>query len=252
MKLDSGVTLVRFVNHLAAVTPKMLKKREPEFSFTLLSHWLGKELAIELLSTLNEIRLELVPRHADDLLLVNAFWDDIVCEVAANHQRFCEGSQAVSDLIKEFGDRWKQPLSELEIIYALDYLKIGKVPIVLLGVEFFAPTEATLAERSIPKSVVDGWSKDLDFLTLAILTVEASSSYTAFETGRKRVIEALSLMKASALWGLAGKINPDEFLQWKVSGHYIVKPVTATQQFKYDWGIQRQLSPIVIEMGNYI
>lgn len=252
MKLDSRVTLINLVNHLAKCAPKMLKKEEPEFSFNLLSSWLGKELAFELLSALNAIRLELVPMHVKDMKLVNAFWSELVCEAATNAHLYIREAPTSSDLIDEFGDRWKKPLSKFEVIYSLDYLKVGAKHITFHGVEFFTPTDTAIAERAIPKSAIDRWSKYVDFLTLAIVRVDASSSSTAFETGRERVVDALSLMKASALWGLAGKILPDEFVQWKLSGHYIVNAITAAHSTHRVWGIQHQFRPIVIELSDYI
>ena len=254
MKLDSTVALSNFVNNLAKAAPNTLtlKEGEPEFGYTLLSRWIGKELAVELLSTLNAIRLELVPKYAEDRFLVNAFWDEIVCEVTANHPKYSNGSRATFDLIQDFGDRWKPPLDEFHVIYDISNLKMGNTPISLDGVEFFAATNEALTERSIRKSDLASWRKEVKNLTLASVRVNASSNATAFETGKEQVADAINLLKASALRGLAGKMPPDEFVQWKLTGHYIVKPIAARQQRQNTWGIQRQFGPIVIELGDYI
>ena len=252
MKLDSRVSVVNLLTRLVESAPRMLKKGGPEFDFTRLSFWLGKELADELLSALDEIRSELVPRYADDMLLVNAFWDELVCEVAANPHVYLEGPQALADLIDQFGDRWKKPLSEFEVIYSIDYLAVGQEPITLLGVEFFAPTDEALAERAIPKAEVARWSKGEGTLTLAVVRVEAASSTTAFEAGKDQMVGALTLMRASALRGLAGKTVADELLQWKLSGDYLVRPVTADATPELLWGFRRPFGPLVTELGNYI
>ena len=61
MTLDCRANVVAFLNHLATSAPQTVKNEEIQFDFTRLSIWLGKDLATEFLSTLNEIRLELVP-----------------------------------------------------------------------------------------------------------------------------------------------------------------------------------------------
>ncbi len=252
MKLDSTDTLINLVNNLAAVAPTMLAKREPLFDPTLLSHWLGKNLAFELLSALNEVRIELVPKYAEDRLLVNAFWDELICQTVADHQLYFDGSKATFDLIKAFGNRWKTPLSKFEVIYSLDYLRIGESPITILGVEFFTPSDADITERAIPKSAVDRWRKHVNTLTLAVVKVDASSSNTAFETGKEQLVDALVLLKASALCGLAGTLLPEEFVQWKLSGHYIVNPISVETPTHRVWGIQDQFGPIVRNLSSEI
>ena len=252
MKLDSRTSVVNLLNHLAEAAPQMLKKREFDLDPTLLSFWLGKELARELLYALNDLRLELVPRHAEDIQLVNAFWDDLVCEVTANPRIYLEDPLASINLVDEFGDYWKKPLSKFDVIYAIDYLAMGEKPIVLLNVEFFAPTDEALAERGIPKSEIARWSKREGILTLTAARVEAATSAIAFEAGRGQLVEAIILMKASALRGLAGRTSGDELLQWKLSGHYLVRPVTAEEPSEWLWGFHRPFGPLVIELGNYI
>lgn len=252
MKLDSGDTLINLVNHLATAAPPMLKKGEPEFSFTLLSYWLGKELAIELLSALNEIRLELVPNYADDILLVNAFWNELVCEAAANNQTFCDDYRVSFDLIKDFGNQWKKPLSEFEAIYSLSYLKVGKTPITLHGVEFFVPNDEALVDRHIREPEVASWSEEVKSLTLARVRVSASSSTTAFETGKEQVVNALNLLKVSAMQGLAGKMLPDALFQCALAGHHIVRPVTPNSSSEHLFGFQHPPIPSAIELGEYI
>ena len=215
MKLDSRAGVANLLNHLAEAAPQMLKKGELELDSTLLSFWLGKELSSELLHALNDLRLELVPRHAEDIQLVNAFWDDLVCEVTANPRIYLEDPLATINLVDEFGDYWKKPLSEFDVIYAIDYLAIGEKPIVLLDMEFFAPTDEALAERGIPKSEIARWSKREGTLTLAAARVEAATSAIAFEAGRRQLAEAIALMQVSTLRGLAGQTSADELLQWK-------------------------------------
>ena len=250
--------MVNLLNHLAEFAPKMLKKGEPEFDVTLISFWLGKELAAKFWSALNEIRSELVPQHARDTDVLNAFGDEafgdeLVCEVSANPQMYLEGPAVLDDLIDRFGDCWKKPLSEFEVTYSIDFLAVGQEPITLLGVEFFAPTDEALAQRDIPKAEVARWSKREGTFTLAVARVAAASISIAFEAGRGQVVGAVDLMRVSALYGLAGRTPTDELLQWKLSGYYLARPVTAEEPSEWQpSGFHRQFDPLVDELGNYI
>ena len=230
MKLSSRVSLVNLLSHLAESSPKMLRKGEPEFDFTLISFWLGEELAAEFWSALNEIGLELVPRHAKDTDLLNSFWDELICEVSANPKLYLEQPEVLDDLVDRFDDRWKKPLSQFEVTYSIDYLAVGQVPITLLGVEFFAPTDDALTERSIPESEVAKSSKHELTHTLAVAKVEAAAIDIAFEAGRDQVVDAITLMQVSALRGLAGRTLTDELLQWKLSGWYLARPISAGER----------------------
>ena len=251
MQLDGRTSLINLLHHVAEAAPKMLEKGYPEYDFTLLAHWLGKKLANEILSSLNAVRLELVPRHAEDTWLINAFWDELVCEVSAKPEAYLKKSQALADLVNQFGERWKPSLSEFHIVYAIEYLAIGQEPITLLGVEFFAPTDKALLERNIPKTEVARWNKREGILSLAAVSVMASSGTTASETGRIQIGDALNLMRASALRGLAGRTADDELLQWRITGQYLVEPISEKNP-GWAWGFRRPFSPLVMELGDYI
>lgn len=253
MKLDSKVSLVNLLIHMAESAPKMLKKGEPEFDDTRISFWLGKDLAAKFWFALNEVRVELVPHHARDTDILNAFWDELVCEVSANPQMYLEQPEALDDLIDRFGNCWKQPLSEFEVIYSIDYLAVGQEPITLLGVEFFAPTDEALAQRDIPESEVARWIKGGRTHTLAVVRASAATIDIAFEAGRDQVVDAITLMKVSALRGLARRTATDELLQWKLSPRYLARQVTfgappATRLR----GFHRQFGPSVDDLGNHI
>ena len=253
MKLSSKVSLVNLLIHMAESAPKMLRKGEPEFDVTLISYWLGKDLAGKFWSALNEIRVELVPHHARDTDILNAFWDELVCEVSANSQMYLERPEALDDLIDKFGDCWKTPLSEFEVIYSIDFLAIGQEPITLLGIEFFAPTDEALAQRNIPESEVARWNKGERTHTLAVVRASAATIEIAFEAGRDQVVDAITLMKVSALRGLAGRTATDELLQWKLSGWYLARELTLrTPPVTSLWGFHRQFGPLVDDLGNHI
>ena len=256
MELSSNVSVINLLHHLAEFAPTTLEKGNPQFDFTLLSFWLGPELAAELLSVLNEVRQELVPQHAEDRDVLNAYWDELVCEVVANPNIHLEGPNGLDDLINKFGDSWKKPLFEFEVIYGIDDLAIGAEPIALFGVEFFAPTDEALSQRDISKASKDEvmrWSKEEGVLTLAVVRVEAASRTIAFEAGRDQVVNAVTLLKVSALRGLAGRTPTDELLQWQLSGNYLVKPVTSWEPSAQTlWGYRRQFGPLVAELGGYI
>ena len=252
MKLDCRAKVVDFLNHLAKAAPKKVKKEAIQFDFTPLSFWLGIDLANEFLSTLNEIRLELVPKHANDMYLINAFWDELVSEVIANPEIYVNNRQSLGGLVERFSDRWKRPLSKFEVIYAVDHLAVGQEPITLLDVEFFVPTDETMVERHIPKSEIEGWNDEEGTLTLAVARVEAASRDIAFQAGRERLERAINLLRVSVLCGLSGRIATDELLQFKVSGHYIVRPITDGESPWWMWGMHRPFGPLVDEMGDGI
>ena len=253
MKLDSRVSLAALLRHLAESAPRMPIMGEPEFNPAIISLWFGRELATKFWSALNEIRIELVPRYARDTDLLNAFWDELICEVTANPQRFLEWPEALDDLINHFSDCWKRPLSDFEVIYSVHHLAVGQQPISLFGVELFAPTDNALAERAIPKSEVAMWSKDARTQTLVMARVAAATIDIAFDAGRDQVVNAITLMKAAALRGVANRTLTDELLQWKLSGWYLARPATAGQQSgTRTWGFHRQFGPLVDDIGDHV
>ena len=251
MKLDSRGSLVSLLSQLAECSPKMLKRGEPKFDGTLF-FLLGQKLADEVEFALNDLRRELVPRHADDTPLINAFWDDLVCEAAANPDLYLGEAQALGELVDQFGDRWKRPLAKYEAVYGIDYLEVGQDPITLLGVEFFAPRDGALAERRI--SVPDWWKLsdgEEGTFTLASVDVEAADSTTAVETGRRQVADAVTLMRVAALCGVAGKTLDDDYFQWKLSGCCVVREV-ATEPPEWDGRFCRQSKPLIVDLGHHI
>lgn len=255
MKLECRDQLAGFLTRLAEAAPGMLKKGEQEFDYTILSFWLGNELAANLLSTLNEVRLELAPKHARDMEVAIAVWDELFCMVAGDPRRFIEEPDALSALIDEFGERWKAPLSDFEVVYSIDYLAIGPEPIILNGVKFFEPTDDALANLAIVGVVKEefaSWSKEAGTLTLAITRVEASSGTTSFEAGQGLVSDAVTLMRVAALRGLFGRTLTDELLQWRLSGHYLTRSVNGGPSPDWLWGWHRPFGPLVTPLGDAI
>ena len=83
--------------------------------------------------------------------------------------------------------------------------------------------------------------------------MDAAEIDIAFEAGRDQVVDAITLMKASALRGLAGRTPTDELLQWKLSGWYLARQVTLEDPPGTRlWGFHRQFGPLVDDLGNYI
>ena len=253
MKLESRVSLTALLRHLAQSGTRMPKKGEPEFNPTLISLWFGDELAAKFRSALNEIRLELVPRYTSDRDLLPAFWDELICEVAANPQEFLEQPETLDHLVNAFGDYWKKPLSEFEVIYSIDHLAVGQEPITLLGVEFFAPTDDALAERAIPETVANLRGKDGRTRTLAATKVQAAAINIAFDAGMEQVVNAITLMKTAALRGVVSRTLTDELLQWNLSGWHLARPTTkGAPSDPMLWGFNRQFGPLVDDLGDSI
>lgn len=251
MKLECKDSLVNLLNRLAKKSPKMLRKGEPRFDGTLF-FWLGQDLAAEVEVALNKLLRELVPRHADNKPLVSAFWDDLLCEAAANSDLYLKQAQALGDLVDEFGDRWKRPLVKYEAAYGIDYLDLGQDPIALHGVDFFSPSFEALAERRI--SVPDWWKlsdREERAFTLASVDIEAADSTTAVETGRRQVVDAIALMRTAALCGVAGKTLDDDYFRWKLSGYCVVRQVTAGPS-QWDGRFCRQSKPLIVDLGHHI
>ena len=255
VKLECHDGLGGFLTRLAEAAPEMLAKGEPEFDYTTLAFWLGNELAADLLSTLNGVRLELAPKHARDMDVAIAVWDELFCTVAGDPRTYLEQPGALSALIDEFGERWKTPLSDFEVVYSIDHLAIGPEPIILNGVKFFEPTDDALTNLAIVEDLKDqvaSWSKEAGTLTLAITQIEAASSTTSFESGRGPVSEALTLMRGAGLAGLSGRTLTDELLQWQLSGHYLARSVNGGPSPDWLWGWHRPFGPLVTPLGEHI
>lgn len=255
MKLECQDELAGFLNRLAEAAPGMLTKGKPEFDFTMLSFWLGNELAEELLTVLDGVRLELAPKHARDMDIAMAVWNELFCTVAGDPRMYIDEPGALSALIDQFGERWKTPLSKFEVVYSIDYLAIGPEPIILNGVRFFEPTDDALTNLAIVGAVKDEvakWPKEPGTLTLAVTRVEAASSTTSFESGRGPVSEAVTLMRGAGLRGLSGRTLTDELLQWRLSGHYLARSVNGGPSPDWLWGWHRPFSPLVTKLGDHI
>ncbi len=250
VKLDSRDQLLEFLTHLAEYAPGMLKAGEPQFNPTILSFWLGKDLAWEFELALNSIRVELVPRHAVDVFLLNSFWDDLVCVVASSAAKYLDAPEALESLVAQFGGRWKPALQEYKVVYAVKYLAVGPEPAVIGDVEFFPPTDGALAERSISKELVSNWLGEEDIVSLAVTTIMATEK-TIFEAGRETIVEALELLRLAALMGLSHRGATDELMQWRLTGNYLAFP-TSVPSTGISKGYQRTFRPLVIPLGPHI
>ena len=252
MKLDCRPSVLKFLRQLAECAPHNLKKEEPQYDYTMLSVWLGKDLASDLRSALNKIRIELVPRHAEDNSLMNAFWEQLVCEVDANPQDYLDTPQALADLVDKFGEALKKPLYEFEVICSIENLEIGENPITIIGVEFFSPTDLTVAKRILPKSDFARWLKKEGSRTLSIVVVEAASGDTAVNVARDRVARALRLLQVSALCGVPRSTLFDDLYLWKLSGFFLSRPIAAENSQVWHKGFRRQFGPAIFNLGNDI
>ena len=252
MKLDCGPRVLGSLRHLAKSAPHNLKREEPQFDFTMLSVWLGREMASELISALNETRLELVPRHAEDNSLMNAFWEELVCEVDANPQAYLDVPQQLPNLVEKFGEAWKKPLHEFEVFCSIENMKIGEIPIAIHGVEFFSPNDVMVAERSLPKPEIARWLEKEHSETLSVVTVKAASGGTAINVAKDRVTNALRLLQVSALCGVPRSTFFDDLYLWKLSGFFLSRSTAAENSQIWHRGFRRQFGPSVFNLGNDI
>ncbi len=252
MRLNCEPSLLKFLSHLAKCGPHKLKKEEPRIEFTILSVWLGKDLASELLTTLNETRRELVPEHAEDNELMNAFWEQLVCEVDGNPQHFNESPLALNELVENFGKAWKNPLSEFEIIYSIENLSLGTKPIAIMGVEFFDPTEEVLEERGIEGRKVGWLNRDKSTFALAAVKVAAAPSTGLFQAGKRQVVGALTVMRVAAMRGRASQSTLDELFQWKLSGFCLARSTSAGDSRYWQEVFYRQFHPLVMDLSSPI
>ena len=252
MRLNCEPSVLEFLSQLAKSGPHNLKKEEPRIEFTILSVWLGKDLASELLSTLNETRRELVPEHAEDNELMNAFGEQLVCEVDGNPQHFNEAPLALNELVENFGKAWKKPLSEFEIVYTIENLSLGTKPIVIMGVEFFDPTEEVLEERDIKGRKVSWLNRDKSPFALAAVKVAAAPSTDLFQAGKSQVVNALTVMRAAAMRGRASQSTLDELFQWKLSGFCLARSTSAGDSRYWQEVFHRQFDPLVMDLSSPI
>ena len=201
---------------------------------------------------LNRLRVELVPNYAEDMPLHLAFWDELICEVSDEPESYLADPRALDTLVEEFGDRWKKPLSESEVVCFVEYLSVGAESVEVRGVEFSSASQEILAASALPKGQIPKLLKDNVYFTLAMTKVEASSSATAAEAAREKVVEALSLLRASALRGRSGNAVVDELLQWELSGHCFVRPLAPGGSCDWVWNFRRPFGPLVIDLGKVI
>ena len=252
MQLDNRSRLVAFLTDLAKSDSRMLEKGKPELDFTVLKYRIGKDLANQLLSVLYEIRREIVPKHADNNSLVNAFWDELVCEVVTNRDSYINDQQTVISLIDKFGQIWKPPLHNFIVAYAICYLDLGSDIIILNGVRFLPLDDAGISEADIPRSTAERWSKRDGCLAFAITEVTAASSDLAFPAGKDQVDDAIALMRASALRGLSPTGHTDDLVQWHLSGDYFVRPMSSNGSSVLVEGSHRQFGPFMVDLSDYI
>ena len=107
------------------------------------------------------------------------FGMSLICEVSGKAEMYIADTSALDTLVEEFGDRWKRPLAEFEVVCLVGHLSVGTEPIEVSGVEFTSASQETLAARSLPVERIRGLTKDHGHSTLSVTKVEASSSATA-------------------------------------------------------------------------
>ena len=252
MRLDCHDAVTGFLYRLAEVGPKDFQQGENQLDATLLSYLLGKELTNELFSVLNRLRVELVPKYAEDMSLHLAFWDELICEVSDKAETHIADPIALDTLVEEFGDRWKRPLAEYDVACLVRHLSVGAESVEVSGVEFTSASQEELAARSLSVEQIRSLTTDYGYFTLAVTRVEAATSATAAATGREKVVEALVLLRASALSGRSGNAVVDELLQWELSGDCLVRPVAPGDSGAWVWSFRRPFGPLVIDLGEAI
>ncbi|MCY4438134.1 MAG: HEPN domain-containing protein [Chloroflexi bacterium] len=252
MELNCKDSIVEFLERLARSGSKALKKGEPQFVPESLFVCLGmdEDLCSEFWRVLHKLRNELVPRHAEDNDLLNAFWDELVCEIDTDPGMYLDSPQTLTGLVNRFGDCWKKPLLEFEVMYSIDNMDVGAKPVTVLGVEFFTATKEALAEDIWGSERVEEWIENE--MALAAVKVEAASSSTAYWVGTTQVDNALAVMRVSALAGRPAVVwLVDELVQWGRSGHSLVMSLSVEEP-SLEWHWHRPYSAVVDDLSDAI
>ena len=254
MSLECKSALVSVLQRLAKAGGRRLRT-DPLYADPALGLELdlGEDLASNLWSAFRQLHLELVPQYADRILLWNAFLQELLIEVDENSHRYATSNQALAELVDEFGERWKQPLKEYEVAFVIDNLSLETDQISLNGIEMFAPSETGLAQKGIPKDLIEQFGKREGTFCIGMAFVQASDIRIAFEALRERAAETLNLLQAAGLEGLTSKPHAHELVQWFLSGHYLVRSIN--QGLPSNWelqGFHRPYGPTVRPLGKEI
>ena len=102
--------------------------------------------------TLNELMKELVPHHAPQFDLAQAFWE-LAGEVATNPANYHIPGRLTKRLDK-FAEEWKKPLKLYEVAYNISNLNLGTGSFSFGPVRFFTMDDAELARWGVSKDEV--------------------------------------------------------------------------------------------------
>ena len=195
------------------------------YDYTQLYFLLGKQIAVLYIRALNELRLELVPSRADDPEVFTALWQ-LFKEVVSDPTAY-RGEGKLKDRLNAFERRWETPLTAFEVAYSVDYLDLGSKPVSVGSVTFRTADENTLAEWGIGEAYRNSWGSEdsrVGSRSIAYIQVEAAHQRLVVETGKPLVLDAINVVRLAALKGLESCAEIDQLLQWRLNGHWAVKP----------------------------
>ena len=224
----------------------MLNEQPAAFDYSQLQGPLGDRLAGEFMELQNVLRLELTPHHAADSEILLALWA-LLRKVVSNSEEFLV-EDALVQLVNEFGVRWKPPLKEFEVVYPVENINIGTDPIMVGGVTFRLPEEGFAATWGITSAWAQAETENSKTRLLASIRVHSADHSRASETGIQPVLDAIEVLRISALRGLANRLDVDDRLQWRLSGYWAAMELGGDSALAlYGW--RRPFRPLVIDAG---
>lgn len=226
-----------------------LNEQPAAFDYSQLQGPLGDQLAGEFMQLQNDLRLELTPHHAADSEILFALWE-LLRHVVSNSEEFLL-EDSLNQLIVEFGGKWKPPLKVFKVVYPVENLNIGANPITIGSVTFRLPEEDFAATWGISSPWAQAEVEKSETRSLASIRVESADHSKASETGIQPVLDAIEVLRVSALSGLVNRLEVDELLQWRLSGYWAAMDLEgdATEALS---GWRRPFKPLVIDIGSAV
>lgn len=215
-----------------------------------LLHVLGERLSRRYYNALNALMKELVPHHAPQHDLAQAFWE-LFGEVATEPASYCLRGRLRSR-IDQFTQEWKKPLKLHQIAYKIDNLNLGTESFSFGHVCFFTMNDAELRRWGLSRRrpIHARILKDFVNQSVATIQVQASSGSLAFETGLQEVLITLNFLRLAGVWGRISSLHDEMFL-WKFNGAWVALQIgDGNQSITHGW--HRQFDPLIVDMGPHI
>jgi hypothetical protein len=235
---------------LAGELQAILKAEGPLYDYTELHYLIGEPSAKLYMRVMNDLRLELVPQRAEDHGVISAL-TNLLKEVVSNPTAF-QGKGKLKKRLDEFEKVWDKPLMAYKVADSIDHLDLRSSVITIGPATFLTPDDSILSEWALDEVTKRSWlsSPEVSARSLVSIQIEATRGHLAYLTGKPSVLDAINVLKTSALKGLEGSADPDDMLQWRLNGDWVARPVNSCAGAT--WGWSRPFKPHVTDLSKRI